>query len=860
MQRKNIVKNKMNFIKLSTAVLFLTTSGTLLYAQEKQDTIKKEKKIEGVIIQGTTKKGAESNIISLQKKSVEVIERVGSAQLTKQGVGDAATAVTKATGTQKQESSGQIFVRGLGDRYNSTTLNGLPIPSNDPLYKNIDLGIIKTDMIDFLSLEKVYTPRIWGDMAGANVDIVSKVYTGKPYFKVNLGSSVNFNAIQKNNFYGQDGPNFFGTNIINKPSNASVANAGYVFKTSWQNQEKNNPFNSSLGIDFGTNLKIGSEGKLSIFGYGAFENEYGYVKGTAGGAYDGQNTPLKIYNDSEEYRYLTNTTGLLNLNYKINRNHNINFTTNYIHTTDQKLGNYNGYNRDYYDNDPLQERYVTQLRRATYKINDLFVNQLRGEHTISEPLKISWNLGYNRLESKRPDRQQNVTIFDKQMNNSFFASSNPGANNRYYDSLIENDYVGDIHADYKFSDNAKLTIGYSGRYKDSDFRATQYNFRIKLSQGSYFVDPNNYDTFFNLLNYQTGAFDIVTFRGDVKFDPANALIPQFFTSKILNNAGYVNFDYKFNDKLTAQLGVRYDNLNQKMTYNTALLSNGGNFENDYSKILPALNVKYALNDFHNFRLSASKTYTTPLLLEMAPFEYEDIDESSLGNTSVYPSDNYNVDLKWEWFPKKNEVISITAFGKYIKNPISRITIASSSNVVSFANVGESARVFGAEIELRKDLFTRGNSRFYTFVNATYLNTEQDLDSQKLLKENTYISGNFLKDKEKMQGASDFLANVNLGWENKWKSGNLDLVLAYSYISDNIYSLGFEKRGNMVDKAINSLDAIARFKFNSGVGISIQGKNLLNPTIKRVQDNEGTELVSKEYKRGINLGLGVSYEF
>ncbi|SEV97780.1 TonB-dependent receptor [Chryseobacterium wanjuense] len=851
----------MNFRKLSIAVLFLTTSGTVLYAQEtKKDTAKSEKKIEGVVITGSTKKGAESNIISLQKKSVEVIERVGSAQLTKQGVGDAATAVTKATGTQKQESSGQIFVRGLGDRYNSTTMNGLPIPSNDPLYKNIDLGIVKTDMIDYLSLEKVYTPRIWGDMAGANVDIVSKVYTGKPYFKVNLGSSVNFNAIQKNNFYLQDGPNFFGTDIIKKPSNASVASAGYVFKTSWQNKEQNNPFASSLGIDFGTNFKVGSTGKLSIFGYAAFDNDYGYVKGIAGGAYDGQNTPLKIYNNAEEYRYLTNSTGLLNLNYKLNSNHNINFTTNYIHTTDQKLGNYQGYNRDYYDNDPLQERYVTNLRRATYKVNDLFVNQLRGEHTLSEPLKLSWNLGYNRLESKRPDRQQNVTIFDKQMNTSFFASSNPGANNRYFDNLIENDYVGDIHADYKFSENAKLTLGYSGRYKDSDFRATQYNFRIKLNQGSYFVDPNNYDTFFNPLNYQIGAFDIVTFRGDVKFDPATALIPQFFTSEIFNNAGYVNFDYKFNEKLTAQIGVRYDNLSQKMTYNTALLSNGGNLDKNYSKILPSLNVKYALNDFNNFRLSASKTYTTPLLLEMAPFEYEDIDESSLGNKDVYPSDNYNLDLKWEWFPKKNEVISITAFGKYIKNPISRITIASSSNVVSFANVGESARVFGAEIEFRKDLYTKGNSRVYTFLNATYLNTEQDLDSEKLSKENTYVSGNFLKDKEKMQGASDFLANVNLGWETKWRTGNLDLVVAYSYIGDNIYSLGFEKRGNMVDKAINTLDATARFKFNNGFGISLQGKNLINPTIKRVQDNEGTELIAKQYKRGIGLGLGVSYEF
>jgi hypothetical protein len=42
-------------------------------------------------------------------------------------VSDVATAVTKTTGITKQEGSGNIFVRGLGDRYNSTTMNGLPI-------------------------------------------------------------------------------------------------------------------------------------------------------------------------------------------------------------------------------------------------------------------------------------------------------------------------------------------------------------------------------------------------------------------------------------------------------------------------------------------------------------------------------------------------------------------------------------------------------------------------------------------------------------------------------------------------------------------------------------------------------------
>ncbi|KQS93074.1 TonB-dependent receptor [Chryseobacterium sp. Leaf394] len=857
----------MNFRKISIAVLFLTSTGAVMYAQEtKSDTVKSEKKIDGVVIQGTTRKGAESNIIGLQKKSVEVIERVGSVQLEKQGVGDASVAVTKATGSQKQEGSGQIFIRGLGDRNNSTTINGLQVPSNDPLYKNIDLSIIKTDMIDFIGLEKVYNPRLWGDMSGANVDIVTKVYTGKPYFKVNLGSSVNFNAVQKNNYFLQDGPNYFGSTILKKPSKNAIVNQGYAFKTSWRNEEVNNPFNSALSFDFGTNFKVGDQGKFSIFGYAGFDNNYEYFKGVTGGAYDGQDNALRLYTDAEEFKYSTNTTGLINLNYKINPKHNINLSSNYIHTTEQRLGNYSGYNRDYYDNDVNQERYVTQLRRATYRTNDLLVNQLRGEHTVSEPLKISWNLGYNRLDSRRPDRQQNVTVLDKQTNTSFFASSNPGANNRYFDRLLENDFVGDVHADYKIGE-AKITLGYSGRYKESEFKATQYNFRILPAQGTYTVNPNNYDAFFNLANYQAGGFfDIVTFRGDIKYDPNTALIPQLFTSEVNNHAGYLNVDYKFTEKLTVQAGVRYDKLMQKLTYNTAIQQ--GARDKDYNKILPAVNVKYSINDQHNLRLAASKTYTSPLLLEITPYQYEEVDETIQGSQSNYLADNYNVDLKWEWFPKKNELISLTAFGKHIQNPLAKITINSASNLTSVVNVGDTGRVFGLEAEVRKDIYDSGKTRFYTFLNGTYLNTKMELDGEKVRRENAGVgesqyTTDFLKSSDKLQGASEFLANVNLGVEQKWGNKNLmDFVVSYSYISDNIYSIGFQSRGNMVDKAFSTLDATLKFKLGNGMGFSFTGRNLLNPTFTRFQDNTvtGQELVSKRYKRGAGVGASISYEF
>ena len=845
----------MKVSKISIGVLFLLGSASVLYGQTNNDTIKKEKNIEGVVIRGVQQKGAESNIITVQKKSVEVIERVGSVQLEKQGVGDVSVAVTKATGAQKQEGSGQVFIRGLGDRNNSTTMNGLPVPSNDPLYKNIDLSIIKTDMIDFIGLEKVYNPRMWGDMSGANVDIVSKVYTGKPYFKVSLGSSVNLNAIQKNHFYLQNGPDYLGTKMINKPKNASVAQYGYAFRTNWRNEEVMTPLNSSLGIDFGRTFNIGEQGKLSFFGYGSFDNDYSYVNGIIRSV-DNAGSAVKDLL-GEEFNYDTNTTGLFNINYRVNPNHTVKFTTNFIHTTDQKLGFYEGYIRDTNEDRANETAY---MRRAVYKTNNLFVNQLSGEHKITATFKLFWNVGFNRLDSRRPDRQQNISVYNNQTGIHHFVASNAGANHRYFDKLIEDDYVGDLHGDYQITENAKVTLGYQGRFKTSDFRATQFNFRVKLAPGNYFVTPDDYGTFFNINNYASGAFfDIRTFRGIVGSD-AMALVPMYYKSEVQNHAGYANLDYKFSEKFTAQLGARYDNLNQNILYDTNIKS--GKVDKTYSKILPALNLKYSINDTQNLRFSASKTYTTPLLLELAPFEYEDIDESSFGNVDVNPSDNYNADLKWEWFPKRNELISVTAFGKYIQNPISRVTVNSSANTVSFVNVGDKGTVYGVEMELRKDLYSSGNSRLYTFLNGTYLNTTQDLDSQKVINENpnSQVSVSFIKTKDKMQGASDFLANVNLGWEQKWDKNTMDFVVSYSHISDNIYALGYDSKGNLVDKAINLLDATLRFKLGNGLGISATAKNLLNPNFTRVQDNNNGEVVVKDYKKGANLGLGFSYQF
>lgn len=140
--------------------------------------------LDEVVITTTVKKESQEALLVEQRKALEIKQSIGAQELSQKGVSDVATAVTKTTGISKQEGTGTIYVRGLGDRYNSSSMNGLPLPSNDPQRKNIDLDIFTTDIVEYISIDKVYNSKMYGDFAGGNVDIVSKDYNGNGFFSL----------------------------------------------------------------------------------------------------------------------------------------------------------------------------------------------------------------------------------------------------------------------------------------------------------------------------------------------------------------------------------------------------------------------------------------------------------------------------------------------------------------------------------------------------------------------------------------------------------------------------------------------------------------------------------------------------
>ncbi|WP_394420510.1 carboxypeptidase-like regulatory domain-containing protein [Tenacibaculum mesophilum] len=147
--------------------------------------------LDEVKINATVSREKETALLLEQRKATVIKESIGAQELSKKGVSDAATATTKVAGVSKQEGSNKVYVRGLGDRYNTTTLNGLPLPSNDPRFKNISLELFGTDMIQNIGVSKTFSANLSGDVSGANIDLASKEHSGNSSINIGFSSSAN---------------------------------------------------------------------------------------------------------------------------------------------------------------------------------------------------------------------------------------------------------------------------------------------------------------------------------------------------------------------------------------------------------------------------------------------------------------------------------------------------------------------------------------------------------------------------------------------------------------------------------------------------------------------------------------------
>lgn len=805
--------------------------------------------LDQVVIKVSTNKAKESVLLGQQRKSLEIKQQIGAQELSRKGVSDVAGAVVKTSGVNKQESTGGIFVRGLGDRYNSTTMNGLPIVSNNPDTKNIDLNLFSTDIVEFISIDKTYLARNGGDFGGANVDIVSKNHKGKGFLNLNLGVSGNVNALWQKEFKLQSGRNALGFSGYHHTDDLKK----YDFKTPFSANSKRVPFGSSINVNGGKSFEIGEEGKLNLFATAGFNNDYTYKKGFTKVLNTQGFEQLDLNHANTTYN--TNTTGMFNANYQINPDHKIAYNFLFINSSSLANDFYNGYKRDLLE-DSEKKGFIS---RNTYTQNQLMIHQLLGEHNFNETTTLKWGASYNNIDGKMPDRTQTTMQYDESGNYYYPSNNSVGDNHRYFQKLIEKEIAVNAAVEHKFDKTSesqykgKVIVGYNGRFKDRTFDAVQFNHKIENRKE--IKSKEDLDQIFNASEFAKGTFLLTSFSGDNFFEIF------YYQGKSSIHAPFAALEYQLTDKLYAVLGLRYDLIKQDVSWDAQLNRKGDNQLNK-NAFLPSLNLKYEINGEHNLRFATSKTYTLPQFKERAEFIYEDVNQVIFGNPKLYASDNYNADLKWEYFPQNDEIYSVTLFGKYIKNPINLTNIASASNDLTYINTGDYGYAAGIELEIRKNILYFNDSqdnKLSAGMNLALMKTHQTFNVEKV-KNETEKNINFTHNTASFTGASEILGNVDVTYHNSWGEKSIMATLAYNYNSDRIYSLGTSNIGNLVDKGFGTLDFILKGKFNEKFGISLAVKNLLNPSIDRTLENKDKDHVVQSYKLGQNVSLSVNYSF
>ncbi|SDR74105.1 Outer membrane receptor proteins, mostly Fe transport [Gillisia sp. Hel1_33_143] len=815
--------------------------------------------LDEVVIKTVSRRDSEVALLLEQKGAVEIKESIGAQELAKMGVSDAAAATTKISGVTSSEASGDIFVRGLGDRYLYTTMNGLPIPSDDVENKNIDLGLFPTKVIQNVSISKTYAASSSADQASGNIDITSRELRWTQELTLGIDGGINTNAVKSgvgNNFKVSPNSDDITLGFYSKKLSPRES----IINQSWSPETANLPVNTGYSISGGK--KIGD--KLSVFLSGSQSTNFEHREGVF------REFRANFINDSildaEIFSKSVNTTGLATLTYRVNDANKVTATSLFINKLSDEVyeGGRNGEGVIFEETAP-SEGLAQFIRDQNIKQTRLWINQLIGDHNLTENNELNWAIGYNRVDADEPNRIRNEVNFNDDFvqlgRNGGFQQRKSGQaiNDEEYNGLLSDKMTLINEETQKLS----LTLGGNYRNKQRDFVSQFLGVEERITN---LLNPSSIDNIseiFTPTNFNNGSLII------------NRLQPDRYAATLESAAGFVSANYEIN-KFNINLGVRYQNDNLYTVYNVGNIPGRvGRSEIAKDNFYPSLNVRYALNDKTNLRLATSKTLTLPEFKEFAPFEYvSQTGQVIRGNPDLQASTNYNLDIKYEFFPTAKELISLTGFYKRIEDPINKVQDRGSAGIFSFFNSGDKAEIYGLELETRMGLIQSDVDLDLTF-NASKMWHTQDL------KETVDANGNFIRTfrykgltETGLQGASDWILNSSLNFSDN-KEDEFNASITANYASDKIYALGAPEiqtqsatfyNDAIIEKGFVSLDANISKDLGEHFNISLSGKNLLNPNIERTQkvrpSTTGVETTQtvRSYTTGSVLKLGVKYNF
>jgi hypothetical protein len=766
-----------------------------------------------------------------RQKATLAIENLGAKEMSIKGISNVEEGVKKITGISIA-SAGQLIVRGLGDRYSTTTLNGLPIASPNPDNKLIPLDIFPASTVQNITVSKVYDASAFADYSGAHIDISTKENVGSDFLSISFNAGGKFNTLGKD-FYrmDRDGSLFKTPSLDQKLIDMSLtdfeeyARHNRLFNTSFQVSKKTALPEFGGNIGFGKRFTLGGN-EVSVLGSIGVSNDLQTMDNASIRTLEATGNTLNEFN-YDSYSNELKIAALGNLGYSFRTSDHIGYTFFYARNAIDTYMRREGV--DYEDHHLIGSNNVTHI----YSLQN---HQVNGKHYFGKQWDLNWSGSYSKTSSDEPDRRQVMFIREDDQIKLF--KLNRQETMRYFGSLNEDEWVGDLTASYRFGGNNKLQAGFTYKDKNRDYMGTRFYYNLNKLNPT-ITDIYDTDSFLNMENVENGSITI-----DRKKQPKDS-----YTAGNSIYAGYIATEYYPVAPLLVNLGVRYEISKQWVDYYT----DGGKAERselNKNDLFPSLNMKYQMNEKNSLRFAFSRTVTRPSFIEMAPFLYQESYGSAQirGNANLQNGYNYNIDLRYELFEKNGDMLSITAYYKHLKAPIERVqTLSGGSAVHSFRNA-DNGMATGVEIEFRKEIVK--DLRFG--VNGSYMYTNVKLPE----------GGAYTNSQRALQGASPYLANADLTYSPAFSNDRqLSVALLYNLQGPRIHSVGISGLGDIKQQPVHTLNFTGSYRFNRRFAVKLQVNDLLNQDIlfKQEVPTTGDKVEVERFRKGTGFEVGFSYD-
>lgn len=800
---------------------------------------------------------------SIKSKAAVPIDGISNATLRQIGGSKASDVIKAVTGVSIQGGK-YVFVRGLGDRYTKTVLNGMDIPGLDPDRNTVQMDIFPSNLIENIFVFKAFSPDLPADFAGGVVNIVTKEFPEAKNFNVSVGMgynpamNLNANGVAANgsstDFLGFDNgmrslpiakdaaiPDPANTMInpaTGQAFNAELENITRSFNSNLNTTRATTPINYNLAVSAGNQFKPNQDKSLTL-GYNAALNyrntttHYDDVQFNAFVKNDDVNVFELDANRVQKGALTSNNVLLSGLlggavkwgNEKLSNKISANILR--IQNGESQVGDLTS--ETFIDNSVFLVRDNIEYTERTIT-NAL----LKGVHSINGGgLEVEWKV--SPTISTIEDKDIRVTPLRYDDEQYSIQPSEGAIPQRFWRNLQEENLTTRLDVTKKITlgddetNVSKIKAGVGSTYKHRDYEILSY--RVGIDGQSNLTNPFVTDGDAEKILSDQNIWNTTTAEGTYikgNYEPTNTYDA---TQNIL--AAYAMGDLVFSKSFRAIVGARVEKFDHTYSGQNNL---GTVIFNDRKIIdvvdfLPSVNVVYSLNakknETMNLRGGFARTLARPSFKEASIAEIFDAvsGRTFIGNINLQTTHINNFDFRWEYFQQGGQSLSVSAFYKKFDNPIELVAFdATAPNDFQPRNVGQ-ATVLGVELEVKKNLSTISEAlRPYSIgTNLTLVDAKVEMD------EATYASrlsaartGEDISTTRPMQGLSPYILNAFLNYNNRKQA--LEGSLSYNVQGPSLVIVGINTNPDVYQLPFHSLN----IKLSKNFGNTVEANGDVTP--------------------------------